>query len=121
MIFKEKKGYLFVLSITTTLIIGPLQISHASQIFFDRYIIEIRPAVATTHILSENKYSDLRIALLTDGLFSDTGWGAFAYNAAQSLEIEYGYDIDFRENVAIPDRSEERRVGKECRSRWSPY
>ena len=23
--------------------------------------------------------------------------------------------------VAAPDRSEERRVGKECRSRWSPY
>jgi len=21
----------------------------------------------------------------------------------------------------LPDRSEERRVGKECRSRWSPY
>ena len=21
----------------------------------------------------------------------------------------------------VPDRSEERRVGKECRSRWSPY
>ena len=26
--------------------------------------------------------------------------------------IKYAYD---------PDRSEERRVGKECRSRWSPY
>src|SRR2546430_7116799 len=24
-------------------------------------------------------------------------------------------------NEAAPDRSEERRVGKECRSRWSPY
>src|SRR5215469_17571444 len=24
-------------------------------------------------------------------------------------------------NVADSDRSEERRVGKECRSRWSPY
>ena len=24
-------------------------------------------------------------------------------------------------NVSIDDRSEERRVGKECRSRWSPY
>ena len=24
-------------------------------------------------------------------------------------------------DVAIPVRSEERRVGKECRSRWSPY
>src|SRR5258708_35408936 len=23
--------------------------------------------------------------------------------------------------VLLPDRSEERRVGKECRSRWSPY
>ena len=23
--------------------------------------------------------------------------------------------------VAYPNRSEERRVGKECRSRWSPY
>ena len=23
--------------------------------------------------------------------------------------------------VAVDDRSEERRVGKECRSRWSPY
>ena len=24
-------------------------------------------------------------------------------------------------NDLVPDRSEERRVGKECRSRWSPY
>ena len=23
--------------------------------------------------------------------------------------------------IAVEDRSEERRVGKECRSRWSPY
>ena len=26
-----------------------------------------------------------------------------------------------RFNVLIASRSEERRVGKECRSRWSPY
>ena len=25
------------------------------------------------------------------------------------------------EAPAVPHRSEERRVGKECRSRWSPY
>ena len=24
-------------------------------------------------------------------------------------------------NLIVPSRSEERRVGKECRSRWSPY
>ena len=28
-------------------------------------------------------------------------------------------ELDIEEK--IPDRSEERRVGKECRSRWSPY
>ena len=27
----------------------------------------------------------------------------------------------FRKNDSYPIRSEERRVGKECRSRWSPY
>ena len=30
------------------------------------------------------------------------------------LKTEY-YDL------GLPNRSEERRVGKECRSRWSPY
>ena len=32
------------------------------------------------------------------------------FGNASSLDHPYGYD-----------RSEERRVGKECRSRWSPY
>ena len=27
----------------------------------------------------------------------------------------------FRDKDDLDDRSEERRVGKECRSRWSPY
>ena len=31
----------------------------------------------------------------------------------ESWQAENGYNI--------PERSEERRVGKECRSRWSPY
>ena len=30
-------------------------------------------------------------------------------------------DSEFQVKAAIADRSEERRVGKECRSRWSPY
>ena len=32
----------------------------------------------------------------------------------QSLAEEHGSNV-------VVDRSEERRVGKECRSRWSPY
>ena len=31
------------------------------------------------------------------------------------------YKYDDGKNVADIERSEERRVGKECRSRWSPY
>ena len=33
---------------------------------------------------------------------------------ASSHTVHYG-------NIVDEDRSEERRVGKECRSRWSPY
>src|SRR2546430_14697262 len=29
--------------------------------------------------------------------------------------------MDIDKHPSIPGRSEERRVGKECRSRWSPY
>ena len=47
-----------------------------------------------------------------------------------SHTINHGYIIDEEKNVIdevlvsvmlAPKRSEERRVGKECRSRWSPY
>src|ERR1051325_8699809 len=46
------------------------------------------------------------------------------YNARIVRDTVFGHNID-RDSVAIPTtliaRSEERRVGKECRSRWSPY
>ena len=30
-------------------------------------------------------------------------------------------NVILSEGLVLQDRSEERRVGKECRSRWSPY
>ena len=44
-----------------------------------------------------------------------------------SVRIEQGIITEIAEGDAVPTgavdcgRSEERRVGKECRSRWSPY
>ena len=37
--------------------------------------------------------------------------------------VEYGLIARTWGNIScrVDDRSEERRVGKECRSRWSPY
>ena len=40
---------------------------------------------------------------------------------AHSPHVQVCYRNDFGVREVIPDRSEERRVGKECRSRWSPY
>ena len=42
---------------------------------------------------------------------------------AGQMFAEWGAEVIWIENVAWADtrRSEERRVGKECRSRWSPY
>ena len=37
----------------------------------------------------------------------------------QDMILEISYPTE--EVVEMKDRSEERRVGKECRSRWSPY
>src|SRR3712207_7661991 len=36
-------------------------------------------------------------------------------------EASKHYYNNYKEKVHISPRSEERRVGKECRSRWSPY
>ena len=37
---------------------------------------------------------------------------------SKSLKADYRYDLVYTNDRS---RSEERRVGKECRSRWSPY
>jgi basic membrane protein A and related proteins len=47
---------------------------------------------------------EITIALLTDALFSDAGWGAFGFNAAQELKNKYGHEVDFKDNVPIPDK-----------------
>src|ERR1044071_1890003 len=49
--------------------------------------------------------------------------GRLAEDARAAREASHvgGTPIPIRDRVARMNRSEERRVGKECRSRWSPY
>src|SRR3712207_9479616 len=42
------------------------------------------------------------------------------FSADRDLK-EYERSFDTIKDYFLDDRSEERRVGKECRSRWSPY
>ena len=37
----------------------------------------------------------------------------------ETANIDFPFEVGDIENIEM--RSEERRVGKECRSRWSPY
>ena len=46
------------------------------------------------------------------------------YQPQVGFSTENGSKTNFKKNKAtdnMAERSEERRVGKECRSRWSPY
>src|SRR2546425_7716807 len=43
------------------------------------------------------------------------------YSALRSLDDGQRFRVSAGETVEYEHRSEERRVGKECRSRWSPY
>ena len=45
----------------------------------------------------------------------------FAENQVNILDISQTIIQGYFNMMMIVDRSEERRVGKECRSRWSPY
>ena len=82
-------------------------------------------------VLSEYDLSDKIAILATSGgeeapqlaaaLF-EAGASVFtiARNASQLDEILIKTD-SVKEDGIVANRSEERRVGKECRSRWSPY
>ena len=45
----------------------------------------------------------------------------YIFNAIETQTAMMRISKDTREIVELMARSEERRVGKECRSRWSPY
>ena len=40
---------------------------------------------------------------------------------AKAAKSKFGSDNEIMVEIDRDNRSEERRVGKECRSRWSPY
>jgi basic membrane protein A len=47
--------------------------------------------------------STLRIAVVTDALFSDEGWGESALNAGRFVESKYGFEVATEDDVSIAD------------------
>ena len=81
----------------------------------------------------ENDELGIRFASETDVVEALPGAGAFDAGELVGGEHAVGQEDDFggaagaggcgdvEDDVVAHRRSEERRVGKECRSRWSPY
>src|SRR2546421_197987 len=58
---------------------------------------------------------------ITGGTPGTLGW-VRAFPGLNSQKVSSQFVGDYRPTLGSgPTRSEERRVGKECRSRWSPY
>src|SRR3712207_5451060 len=58
--------------------------------------------------------------------FLKDGWVSSSYTEAYSTMVPLWQEVKAKTETTYPEafalaRSEERRVGKECRSRWSPY
>src|SRR3712207_9381064 len=74
-------------------------------------------------LTSENKtqgnFGELRLKQVLENMGLEEG---LQFEEQVTMKDEHGQTI-YEEggHRLIPDRSEERRVGKECRSRWSPY
>src|SRR5256885_16061850 len=76
--------------------------------------------VKVAHISPEARIgslSETEIARLEDIIKDPAKHGIPSRLFNRRKDIESGRDM----HLVGPDRSEERRVGKECRSRWSPY
>src|SRR3989441_145749 len=86
-----------------------------------------RIAICGTGELAELAYISLREMDLTLVGFVDGDQGTFLsyplwpIEALPNWEFDAVLIADLEEAKKIQARSEERRVGKECRSRWSPY
>ena len=60
----------------------------------------------------------------THGICQTIRYGQYevTYGHLSNVFAQFGRQVKAGQTVAMSgDRSEERRVGKECRSRWSPY
>ena len=79
------------------------------------YIMKKRRSIKKELLKTDKPFIEKRIAVLG---------GSTTHDIIDILELfllNYGIRPTFYESEFNQYRSEERRVGKECRSRWSPY
>ena len=58
---------------------------------------------------------------LASSIMPDKWYGFEVVEIGEPKKSDSGKSMNMWSKFRVIDRSEERRVGKECRSRWSPY
>src|SRR2546427_8689126 len=86
--------------------------SGASAAERDRIVREFKQVLADT---------GTKVPMATTNLFSDPAFRDGAFTSSDSRVRAYALQKTLAAIDLGVERSEERRVGKECRSRWSPY
>src|SRR5690606_40826896 len=66
-------------------------------------------------------YYDISVRNMTRGESIERDGQTYNITVQDGTRISRGVEFDITATPIDPLRSEERRVGKECRSRWSPY
>ena len=93
----------------------------------DRYAAEYMSSVSEyATVFSGNREKPLGFTTRNHSYFKgqDFVTGRLSYRGITYPEVQLRWDLYKDELVVLSPsnyRSEERRVGKECRSRWSPY
>src|SRR5438093_10874106 len=86
---------------------------HNSNFFSDKLVLTSVTPASSAPVLQTPKATSS--TLYFDSLTVNAGNGGFLHC------IQMDTSVNAANQVVSVGRSEERRVGKECRSRWSPY
>ena len=78
-------------------------------------------ALAAWLLLRSDKDTGLWLAIAPAWLAGLMGWALWSRQRAGAAASAEALPSTSGDAPRVDDRSEERRVGKECRSRWSPY
>ena len=90
------------------------------ELFAEMVRLELKLGVNSFFIMDENFLFHRKRALRLLELMEENG-KSWALNVFSSARVIKSYTMEQLIGLGIGWRSEERRVGKECRSRWSPY
>src|SRR2546427_10008546 len=98
------------------------EVFHEIDSSSDRFVEKLKTLCRQPSVSAQN-FGLNETAELVSRLLKETGFTVEAFSPSKGPPVVFGElaSRSGRKTLVVYNRSEERRVGKECRSRWSPY